>query len=223
MSGTSTRCLSCSGVVESRSWPICSGKRKPRCLRKSFNFDKITKHLSMLPLSVPVCRVLILGLIELSWNTYPSTNSSSAALHVCHLIILLCLWLAPPLQSAPAENPQDKPVKDKRQWAAAWSERTPAHGQVICRQPSPPPSSLSPSQHRCTGEVTGVRLFIREKKEQFDASHLSSLLKVNEANTWVQTEHRRLRYEMRCCRVLQLKRWKVKEFMDSQVSLSNAY
>ncbi|CAG07698.1 unnamed protein product, partial [Tetraodon nigroviridis] len=42
-------------------------------------------------------RVLILGLIELSWNTYPSTNSSSASLHICHLIILLCLWLAPPL------------------------------------------------------------------------------------------------------------------------------
>ncbi|KAG8014118.1 Dol-P-Man:Man(5)GlcNAc(2)-PP-Dol alpha-1 [Nibea albiflora] len=60
-------------------------------------------------------RVLILGLIELSWNTYPSTNSSSAALHVCHLIILLCLWLAPPLPSAPAETQEDKPAKDKRQ------------------------------------------------------------------------------------------------------------
>ncbi|KAM8838693.1 dol-P-Man:Man(5)GlcNAc(2)-PP-Dol alpha-1,3-mannosyltransferase [Synchiropus picturatus] len=40
-------------------------------------------------------RVLILGLIELSWNTYPSTCSSSAALHACHFIILLSLWLAP--------------------------------------------------------------------------------------------------------------------------------
>ncbi|XP_068080239.2 dol-P-Man:Man(5)GlcNAc(2)-PP-Dol alpha-1,3-mannosyltransferase isoform X1 [Danio rerio] len=40
-------------------------------------------------------RVLILGLIELSWNTYPSTNYSSLSLHVCHLIILLCLWLNP--------------------------------------------------------------------------------------------------------------------------------
>ncbi|KAI3374995.1 hypothetical protein L3Q82_021524, partial [Scortum barcoo] len=60
-------------------------------------------------------RVLILGLIELSWNTYPSTNSSSAALHVCHFIILLCLWLAPPLPSAPAKTQEDTPVKDKRQ------------------------------------------------------------------------------------------------------------
>jgi alpha-1,3-mannosyltransferase len=42
-----------------------------------------------------VDRVLILGLVELSWNTYPSTIHSSAALHVCHLIMLLSLWFAP--------------------------------------------------------------------------------------------------------------------------------
>ncbi|KAM6918475.1 dol-P-Man:Man(5)GlcNAc(2)-PP-Dol alpha-1,3-mannosyltransferase [Xenentodon cancila] len=59
-------------------------------------------------------RVLILGLIELSWNTYPSTNSSSAALHVCHLIILLCLWLAPPLSSTPSQTHEHTTVKDKR-------------------------------------------------------------------------------------------------------------
>ncbi|XDV27952.1 hypothetical protein PO909_031393 [Leuciscus waleckii] len=51
-------------------------------------------------------RVLILGLIELSWNTYPSTNYSSLSLHVCHLIILLCLWLnpTPALPSQRSEN-----------------------------------------------------------------------------------------------------------------------
>lgn len=58
-------------------------------------------------------RVLILGLIELSWNTYPSTSSSSAALHVCHFIILLCLWLAPPLSSAPEKTQASD--KDKGQ------------------------------------------------------------------------------------------------------------
>lgn len=58
-------------------------------------------------------RVLILGLIELSWNTYPSTTSSSAALHVCHFVILLCLWLAPPPPSAPGETQQTSD-KDKR-------------------------------------------------------------------------------------------------------------
>lgn len=41
-------------------------------------------------------RVLILGLVELSWNTYPSTIYSSAALHLCHLIMLLSLWIAQP-------------------------------------------------------------------------------------------------------------------------------
>ncbi|XP_020309033.2 dol-P-Man:Man(5)GlcNAc(2)-PP-Dol alpha-1,3-mannosyltransferase isoform X1 [Oncorhynchus kisutch] len=41
-------------------------------------------------------RVLILGLVELSWNTYPSTIYSSAALHLCHLIMLLSLWFAQP-------------------------------------------------------------------------------------------------------------------------------
>ncbi|XP_045395762.1 dol-P-Man:Man(5)GlcNAc(2)-PP-Dol alpha-1,3-mannosyltransferase isoform X5 [Lemur catta] len=40
-------------------------------------------------------RLLVLGLIELSWNTYPSTSCSSAALHVCHAVILLQLWLGP--------------------------------------------------------------------------------------------------------------------------------
>ncbi|XP_021065785.1 dol-P-Man:Man(5)GlcNAc(2)-PP-Dol alpha-1,3-mannosyltransferase isoform X1 [Mus pahari] len=40
-------------------------------------------------------RLLVLGLIELSWNTYPSTSFSSAALHLCHAVILLQLWLSP--------------------------------------------------------------------------------------------------------------------------------
>ncbi|CAI9175459.1 unnamed protein product [Rangifer tarandus platyrhynchus] len=40
-------------------------------------------------------RLLVLGLIELSWNTYPSTSCSSAALHACHAVILLQLWLGP--------------------------------------------------------------------------------------------------------------------------------
>ncbi|XP_067392604.1 dol-P-Man:Man(5)GlcNAc(2)-PP-Dol alpha-1,3-mannosyltransferase [Emydura macquarii macquarii] len=54
-------------------------------------------------------RVLILGLIELSWNTYPSTVYSSASLHLCHGIIMLQLWystIAPP-------EPQDTPAAQK--------------------------------------------------------------------------------------------------------------
>ncbi|XP_054625090.1 dol-P-Man:Man(5)GlcNAc(2)-PP-Dol alpha-1,3-mannosyltransferase isoform X1 [Dunckerocampus dactyliophorus] len=59
-------------------------------------------------------RILILGLIEWSWNTYPSTCSSSIALHACHLFILLCLWLAPPLHSA-AETRAKSPGMEKYQ------------------------------------------------------------------------------------------------------------
>ncbi|TRY69743.1 hypothetical protein DNTS_035420, partial [Danionella cerebrum] len=54
-------------------------------------------------------RVLILGLIELSWNTYPSTNYSSLSLHVCHLIILLFLWLNPTL--APSTRRSESKAK----------------------------------------------------------------------------------------------------------------
>jgi len=36
-------------------------------------------------------RVFILILIEISWNTYPSTNISSVVLIICHLFILLQL------------------------------------------------------------------------------------------------------------------------------------
>ncbi|KAJ3595083.1 hypothetical protein NHX12_004388 [Muraenolepis orangiensis] len=72
-------------------------------------------------------RVLILGLIELSWNTYPSTDYSSAALHACHCIMLLSLWLAPPPDPTPTPSPasastnddddddDEAPAKDKRQ------------------------------------------------------------------------------------------------------------
>ncbi|XP_076837236.1 dol-P-Man:Man(5)GlcNAc(2)-PP-Dol alpha-1,3-mannosyltransferase [Brachyhypopomus gauderio] len=53
-------------------------------------------------------RVLILGVVELTWNTYPSTCYSSLSLHVCHLVILLCLWFspspAPPAQDTHAHN-----------------------------------------------------------------------------------------------------------------------
>jgi len=34
-------------------------------------------------------RYLILGIIEYCWNTYPSTNVSSIALHLCHIVLLV--------------------------------------------------------------------------------------------------------------------------------------
>ncbi|XP_030630340.1 dol-P-Man:Man(5)GlcNAc(2)-PP-Dol alpha-1,3-mannosyltransferase [Chanos chanos] len=60
-------------------------------------------------------RVLILGLIELSWNTYPSTNYSSASLHVCHLILLFSLWLNPTVPPRGPEGEQQSHNKAKRQ------------------------------------------------------------------------------------------------------------
>lgn len=35
-----------------------------------------------------VIKLTLLGVIELCWNTYPSTVFSSAALHICHIILL---------------------------------------------------------------------------------------------------------------------------------------
>ncbi|CAH0383664.1 unnamed protein product [Bemisia tabaci] len=37
-------------------------------------------------------RIMLLGVIELCWNTFPSTMLSSAALHVCHIAILYGLY-----------------------------------------------------------------------------------------------------------------------------------
>jgi alpha-1,3-mannosyltransferase len=44
--------------------------------------------------SLPVQgKLLILGLIELCWNTFPSTDWSSATLHGCHFVILISLFM----------------------------------------------------------------------------------------------------------------------------------
>ncbi|XP_072496558.1 dol-P-Man:Man(5)GlcNAc(2)-PP-Dol alpha-1,3-mannosyltransferase isoform X2 [Notamacropus eugenii] len=54
-------------------------------------------------------RLLVLGLIELSWNTYPSTPCSSMALHLCHAVILLQLWLSS--RSLPEDSQPFEPSK----------------------------------------------------------------------------------------------------------------
>lgn len=43
-----------------------------------------------------LAKIGLLGVIELAWNTYPSTTWSSASLHLCHFIILTALWRNPP-------------------------------------------------------------------------------------------------------------------------------
>lgn len=37
-------------------------------------------------------KLIIMGIIELCWNTYPSTSFSSFALHICHIAILVGLY-----------------------------------------------------------------------------------------------------------------------------------
>ncbi|XP_034255772.1 lethal(2)neighbour of Tid protein [Thrips palmi] len=43
------------------------------------------------PFTVPM-RLSLLGVLELCWNTYPSTDLSSAGIHVCHLFLLIGLF-----------------------------------------------------------------------------------------------------------------------------------
>ncbi|NXQ96405.1 ALG3 mannosyltransferase, partial [Sagittarius serpentarius] len=50
-------------------------------------------------------KVLLLGVIELCWNTYPSTVCSSLSLHICHGLVLLQLWYG----TAPPPSPHPPP------------------------------------------------------------------------------------------------------------------
>ncbi|KAM9616057.1 dol-P-Man:Man(5)GlcNAc(2)-PP-Dol alpha-1,3-mannosyltransferase [Morphnus guianensis] len=50
-------------------------------------------------------KVLLLGVIELCWNTYPSTVCSSLSLHICHGLVLLQLWYG----TAPLPAPHTPP------------------------------------------------------------------------------------------------------------------
>ncbi len=53
------------------------------------------------PFTIPM-RLSLLGVLELCWNTYPSTDMSSAGIHVCHLFLLLGLFCNR-FQSRPTE------------------------------------------------------------------------------------------------------------------------
>ncbi|XP_035167939.1 LOW QUALITY PROTEIN: dol-P-Man:Man(5)GlcNAc(2)-PP-Dol alpha-1,3-mannosyltransferase [Oxyura jamaicensis] len=56
-------------------------------------------------------KVLLLGVIELCWNTYPSTVCSSLSLHICHGLVLLQLWYGTaPLPAPHAPQPSKKPA-----------------------------------------------------------------------------------------------------------------
>ncbi|KAE8748285.1 hypothetical protein FOCC_FOCC004921 [Frankliniella occidentalis] len=54
------------------------------------------------PFTIPM-RLSLLGVLELCWNTYPSTDMSSAGIHVCHIFLLLGLFCNR-FQSRPTET-----------------------------------------------------------------------------------------------------------------------
>uniref|UniRef100_A0A8C5M8Z9 Dol-P-Man:Man(5)GlcNAc(2)-PP-Dol alpha-1,3-mannosyltransferase n=1 Tax=Leptobrachium leishanense TaxID=445787 RepID=A0A8C5M8Z9_9ANUR len=62
-----------------------------------------------------LAKILILGFIELSWNTFPSTIFSSCVLHLCHGAILLHLWYgAPPDDTCTPSSTNTRASRKKR-------------------------------------------------------------------------------------------------------------
>lgn len=55
-------------------------------------YHQLSYMLWCTPLPTKV-RLLLLGLIELCWNTYPSTDWSSALLHACHFVTIVALFV----------------------------------------------------------------------------------------------------------------------------------
>ncbi|NXT73776.1 ALG3 mannosyltransferase, partial [Zapornia atra] len=61
-------------------------------------------------------KVLLLGVIELCWNTYPSTVCSSLSLHICHGLVLLQLWYGTaPLPHTPPPSRRPAAISKKAQ------------------------------------------------------------------------------------------------------------
>ncbi|NXL40317.1 ALG3 mannosyltransferase, partial [Glaucidium brasilianum] len=63
-------------------------------------------------------KVLLLGVIELCWNTYPSTVCSSLSLHICHGLVLLQLWYGtapPPAPHTPQPSRRPSAISKKAQ------------------------------------------------------------------------------------------------------------
>ncbi|NXK21185.1 ALG3 mannosyltransferase, partial [Arenaria interpres] len=63
-------------------------------------------------------KVLLLGVIELCWNTYPSTVCSSLSLHICHGLVLLQLWYGtapPPAPQTPLPSRKPPALSKKAQ------------------------------------------------------------------------------------------------------------
>ena len=78
-----------------------------------FFFMLVTSDLRDVPL-ISLCpspnRILVLGVIELCWNTYPSTELSSFSLHASHALLLLALWYRGPTTGEDAKESAEKNI-----------------------------------------------------------------------------------------------------------------
>eukprot|EP00106_Octopus_bimaculoides_P010018 XP_014777460.1 PREDICTED: dol-P-Man:Man(5)GlcNAc(2)-PP-Dol alpha-1,3-mannosyltransferase-like [Octopus bimaculoides] len=76
--------------------PLFSANFIGMCFSRSLHYQFYvwyfhTLHYLLYAIKLPF-KLLILGIIELCWNTYPSTNWSSGLLHLCHCILLYQMW-----------------------------------------------------------------------------------------------------------------------------------
>lgn len=82
------------------------------CFSRSLHYQFYVWYFHALPYllwttSLPViARLLLLGIVELAWNTYPSTDFSSASLHICHFILLAAIWIGH--STSTPEKPEKK-------------------------------------------------------------------------------------------------------------------
>ncbi|XP_062505589.1 dol-P-Man:Man(5)GlcNAc(2)-PP-Dol alpha-1,3-mannosyltransferase-like isoform X2 [Corticium candelabrum] len=82
------------------------------CFARSLHYQFYVWYYHTLPYLLwlttfsPVWKLLILGIIEMCWNTFPSTVLSSVTLQVCHAVLLIALWIG----SAKSPPTADKDV-----------------------------------------------------------------------------------------------------------------
>lgn len=71
------------------------------CFARSLHYQFYVWYFHTLPLLVwssplpAALKVLVLVLVEVCWNTYPSTVTSSLVLHAAHAVLLCALWRKP--------------------------------------------------------------------------------------------------------------------------------
>lgn len=82
------------GAVENLLIPLYTSNFIGMMFARSLHYQFYIWYYHQLPLLLfctktkEIVKLTVLGLIELCWNIYPSTNESSALLNICHLFML---------------------------------------------------------------------------------------------------------------------------------------